>query len=52
MLAVSTLNCTFATATLSKAVAVRVTDDPETVEPVDGTVSDTDGEWYRALMQW
>ena len=43
MLVPSTLNCTFATATLSEAVAVRVTDDPETVAPLDGAVSETDG---------
>ena|ERR1700722_15200060 len=39
----STLNCTFATATLSEAVAVKVTDDPPTVELADGTVRETDG---------
>lgn len=44
MLAVPTLNCTFATAVLSEAVAVRETDEPETVAPPDGDVKDTDGE--------
>ena len=39
----STLNCTLATATLSEAVAVRVTDEPPTVAPLDGTVSETVG---------
>ena len=39
----SILNCTLATATLSEAVEVRVTEEPETVAPVDGAVRDTDG---------
>ena len=39
----STLNWTFATATLSEAVAVRGTLVPETVELAVGTVSDTVG---------
>jgi hypothetical protein len=43
MFALSTLNCTFATATLSDAVAVKVTDEPDTVAPLDGPVSETLG---------
>ena len=39
----STLNCTLATATLSEAVAEIVTDEPETVAPLDGAVSETVG---------
>jgi hypothetical protein len=40
----STLNCTLAIETmLSEAVAVRVTDDPATVAPLDGAVIDTFG---------
>ena len=43
MLVPSILNCTRATATLSDAVAVKVTADPPTVELPDGTVNETDG---------
>lgn len=40
----SSLNCTLATELiLSEAEAVRVTDDPETVTPLDGAVIDTNG---------
>src|SRR3984893_12156705 len=39
----STLNCTFATATLSEAVAESATDEPETVAPFAGAVSETEG---------
>jgi hypothetical protein len=34
----------FATATLSKAVAVSVMDEPETIEPFEGVMKVTDGE--------
>jgi hypothetical protein len=39
----STSNCTLATATLSEAVAVRVTLLPETAAPTDGAVRETVG---------
>jgi hypothetical protein len=39
----STKNLTFATATLTEAVAVSVTDEPETVEPFGGVTNITDG---------
>ncbi len=43
MLVPSTLNCTLATATLSEAVAVSVTDDPPTVALAVGAVIETVG---------
>ena len=43
MLVPSILNWTLATATLSEAVAERVTLEPETVAPFEGAVRDTDG---------
>ena len=42
-LAPSSLNCTPATPTLSEEVAARVTEEPETVPPFKGAVSETDG---------
>ena len=40
----STLNCTFEIEPLpSEAVAVRVTEDPETVEFADGAVREAEG---------
>jgi hypothetical protein len=47
----STLNWTFATATLSEAVAVRVTDEPETVAPLLGTVRETEGGVISAVAK-
>ena len=43
MFVLPTSNCTLATATVSVAVAVRVTLDPPTVAPLDGVVIDMDG---------
>jgi hypothetical protein len=43
MFVLPTSNRTFATAILSEAVAVSVTDEPETVAPLAGTVSEMDG---------
>jgi hypothetical protein len=39
----STLNCTWATATLSVAVAASDTDVPFTVAPLEGEVRETEG---------
>jgi hypothetical protein len=37
------MNWTLATATLSKAVAVKVTNEPDTVAPSEGAAKDTEG---------
>ena len=44
------MNWTFATATLSEAVAVKVTSEPDTVAPSEGAVKDTDGGVLSAVM--
>ena len=44
------MNWTFATATLSEAVAVKVTSEPDTVAPSEGVVKETDGGVVSAVM--
>jgi hypothetical protein len=47
----STMNWTFATATLSEAVAVSVTNEPETVAPSEGAVMETDGRIVEGAVR-
>ena len=44
------MNWTFATATLSEAVAVKVTSEPDTIAPSDGAVKETDGGVVSAVI--
>jgi hypothetical protein len=44
------MNWTFATATLSEAVAVKVTSEPDIVAPSEGAVKETDGGVVSALI--
>ena len=44
------MNWTFATATLSEVVAVKVTSEPDTVAPLEGAVKETDGGVLSAVI--
>ena len=51
MFALSTLNCTLATATLSEAVAVIMEAVPESVAPAAGEVIETVGGVASAIVE-